>query len=128
MLFRSGLSLLTKVLDEAAYSHLDTLGDRMRKGMRSILDRLDIPGLVMGIGSMATILFNRLERVTNYREAILSDQKIFEKYWFGCLNRGVMLMGPKWSEESMIMTAHNEKDIDEALNVIEDVLKVVARS
>jgi glutamate-1-semialdehyde 2,1-aminomutase len=91
--------------------------------MQEIVERLGIESKVLGIGSMATILFNKLDKVTNYREAIQSDQDFFMRYWFGCVTRGVMLMAPKWSEESFLTTAHTEKDIDETLNVINDSLK-----
>jgi len=119
----AGLAVLTQVLTDEAYEKLNLLGDRLRKGMRDILERSGIPAKVQGIGSMATILFNELDQITNYREAIRSDKEFFMKYWMGCVTKGVIMMGPKWSEESVLTTAHTESDIDQTLSVIDDTLK-----
>ena len=119
----AGLAVLTQVLTDEAYDQLNSLSDRLRKGMKEILERLGISGLVQGVGSMSSILFTELEKVTNYREAIKSDQEFFMRYYMGCLTKGVFLMGPLWSEESVLTTAHTEGDIDQTLNVINDTLK-----
>jgi glutamate-1-semialdehyde 2,1-aminomutase len=122
----AGLAILTQVMTPDAYASINQLGERLRQGMRSALDRRGIPGQVLGVGSMSTILFTSLERVRNYREAVQCDKEAFMKYYMGCLSRGLFLMGPLWSEESFTTTAHTAADVDEALNVIEDSLKALA--
>ena len=37
-------AMLTEVLDDAAYAHLDALRDRMRDGSQAVIDRHDRPG------------------------------------------------------------------------------------
>jgi glutamate-1-semialdehyde 2,1-aminomutase len=121
----AGLAVLTQIMTPEAYKRINNLGDRLRDGMQEILDRNGIPGLVLGIGSMSTILFTKQEKVRNYREAVQSDAEFFMKYYMACLSKGLFLMGPLWSEESFISTAHTEGDIDNTLNIIEDSLKDV---
>ncbi len=118
----AGIAVLTKIMTPESYKRINNLGERLRSGMQEILDRNNIPGLVLGVGSMSTILFTTQKSVKNYREAVQSDQDFFMNYYLECLSKGLFLMGPLWSEESFISTAHTEDDIDEALNIIEDSL------
>jgi glutamate-1-semialdehyde 2,1-aminomutase len=118
----AGLAI-AKILDDKAYFYINDLSDYFRKGMGEIHERLGVDALIQGVGSMTAVLFTKLKKVRNYREAIKSDTEFFMKYYMGCLSRGIFLMGPLWSEPSTIGLSHTKEDVDEALNVIEDTLK-----
>ena len=62
----AGLAALSQ-LTPAAYAHLDSLANRLRAGLRSIIAERSIPARVTGQGSLVGIVFTETPYL-NYRE------------------------------------------------------------
>lgn len=121
----AGLACLTKVLTKDVYERVDRLGHMYATGLEEIINRLNLPACVTSEGPLGGIQFVP-ERPHNYRQANQYNRQMWRDYWYGMLSKGVIPMGHGWFEEYSISAAHTEEDIKEALNVTEDVLKVIA--
>lgn len=124
LVLAAGLACLTKVLTPEAYDHINRLGDRLAQGQREIIERLGVPASVTQVGPLGGIIFTP-EPPRNYREANRCDKEMWERYWFGMLNHGVIPMGTAWFEEWSISVAHTDEDIDRTLEATEDVLRAI---
>lgn len=122
----AGLTCLTKVLTKDIYKKVDRLGDKYATGLEEIINRLGLPACVTHEGPLGGIQFVP-EKPHTYRQANQCNREMWKDYWYGMLSKGIIPMGCGWFEEYSISVAHTEKDIDEALNISEDVLKVIAK-
>jgi len=122
----AGLTCLKKVLTKEKYKEMDRLGDKYAAGLEEIINCLGLPACVTHEGPLGGIQFVP-EKPHTYRQANQCNKEMWRDYWYGMLSKGVIPMGSGWFEEYSISAAHTEKDIDEALNVTEDVLKTISK-
>ena len=122
----AGLTCLTKILTKDVYKKVDSLGDKYATGLEEIINRFNLPACVTHEGPLGGIQFVPKKPHT-YRQANQYNKEMWKDYWYGMLSKGVIPMGHGWFEEYSISVAHTEKDIEEALNITEDVLKVIAK-
>jgi glutamate-1-semialdehyde 2,1-aminomutase len=90
---RAGLASM-RLLDQAAYGHLDALGEAVRDGFDKAFQRHRLPGRTSGLGSLLRVHFSdRLIR--DYRSAYPSPQEAekLRRFHIGLLNRGVLIAG-----------------------------------
>ncbi len=114
----AGMELLTP----AAFSRLEMLGDRLRDGLRGILDELGVPGQVTGRGSLCSLaLFDHPLR--NYRDVVPDDKARRAMAGLHCylLNHGVQIAPSGMFILSTVMT---EAEIDYALEQVRNGLVV----
>lgn len=106
---------------EPVHEHIFTLGDRMRKGIREIHERLGIKAYVAGFGSVWTTYFMDFEP-KNYTDLMQNDAEKYITYRKKLLERGFFKM-PMNIKRNHISYSHTKEDIDNTLQAIEDVLK-----
>ena len=99
---------LTEIMDDAAYTHLDALRDRMRAGIEAVIDRHDLPWHVTTAGAKGCITFLP-EPTRNFREFLQVDGRFGEAHWLIQHNGGVFL--PPWGkiEQWLISVQHTER-------------------
>lgn len=107
------------------YEHINELADRLYEGITGLFETTGVPGIVQGIGARFGIYFGITEPVRNYRQAVQSDRDMEVKFLLGCVDRGLYLhdYAHKTPMHHGYSSQHTVEDIDEALNIIEDVLK-----
>jgi len=90
---RAGLAAM-QLLDEAAFKHLDALGDAVRDGINAAFRRHGVPGRAVGLGSLLKIHFAERE-IRDYRSAYTTEQEAKRQAVFnsGLLNRGILAAG-----------------------------------
>jgi glutamate-1-semialdehyde 2,1-aminomutase len=120
----AGLSTLRILRDESPYEQLDALTSRLEKGLRRAAGDAGIPHVVQRVGSMITLFFNP-EPVHNYEEAKRSDTKLFARFFWEMLARGVYLPCSQF-EAAFVSTAHTEEHIDQTIAAAEDALRAIA--
>ncbi|MBP1932058.1 aspartate aminotransferase family protein [Ammoniphilus resinae] len=116
-------ALATMQLMETApvHKHVFRLGDRVRVGIRDILDRLGIEGYVAGFGSVWTTYFMNFEP-KNYIDLQHNDAEFYVSFRKKLLEKGIFKL-PMNLKRNHISYSHTEADIDYTLDVIEAVLR-----
>ena len=97
-----------RLLDDALYARLETLGERLEAGLKESLAGL--PMCVQRMGSMITIFFHP-GPVRSMREVDGCDKEAFGRFFRGMLQAGHFLP-PAQFEAFFLSVAHTECDID----------------
>jgi glutamate-1-semialdehyde 2,1-aminomutase len=124
---RAGLAALTEVLTPEAYARTQRLNRRLVEGYWEILAANGLPWSVSSLGPVGVLHFtSRPPR--NYREFAATDEKAWERYWFGMTNLGIHPQ-PHGSEEQWTISAqHTDEDIDSHLAAFEKVAPTLVPS
>jgi glutamate-1-semialdehyde 2,1-aminomutase len=116
----ASIATLEMMENEPVHQHIFALGDRMRKGIREILNRLGITGYVAGFGSVWTTYFMDFEP-KNYTDLMKNDVNFYVTYRQKLIEKGIFKM-PMNLKRNHISYSHTEQDIDYTLQCVEDVL------
>ena len=120
----ASLACLTQVMTDDVYKRIDKLGRRLQKGLEDSIKRHGVKAVVPGIGGMYTVFF--LDKIPrNYRETLIMDREKWHKWWMFLISNGVYFSAPSPYEETFISAAMTEKDIDNALGIIDDAFKIL---
>jgi glutamate-1-semialdehyde 2,1-aminomutase len=112
-------AMLTEVLVDSAYDHLETIERQMGDGARRIVEEYDLPAYVLDLGAKGSITYSN-QRIRNYRQALeLVDPRYAMASWLVQFNRGVFL--PPWAkgEQWLMSVQHTSEDIDLYLETLE---------
>ncbi len=104
-------AMLTEVLTDDAYAHLDRLRERLRGGLQAAIDRLDAPWIVVTAGAKGCVSFLP-QPIRNFRDFRSLDGRYGHAHWLVQHNRGVFL--PPWGkvEQWLISVQHTDADVD----------------
>jgi glutamate-1-semialdehyde 2,1-aminomutase len=119
----AGLACM-KQMTPSAYQRLDALGDRLRDGLRDCLTEFELAGQVVGVASLAALIFND-QPFDNYRDMPLRRREAEMIYALHrhLLNHGVQIV----PHGLMILsTAMTDDDIDEVLHETSSGMKELA--
>jgi glutamate-1-semialdehyde 2,1-aminomutase len=105
--------------DGVVFRHMHLTGAEMAEGLRDLMARYDLSGIVQGIGPMFQLYFTEAKRILNYRHTLQSDFQKFRDFRNLMLRRGVYLH-PDGSERMMITAAHDNSDVERVLAAAED--------
>lgn len=121
----AGLAAI-ELLTKEKFRHLDNLGMRLRDGLKSILQNLDMPGQIYGIASLISLRLTE-KRSSNYREYITDghDEKLGRQLHLALLDRGILSSHMGIHNLSTAMT---ETEIDFFLEQMEDSLRTLTRA
>jgi glutamate-1-semialdehyde 2,1-aminomutase len=118
----AGLAALRDVLTPDKYGPMRVMSDRLADGYREILAAAGVPALVTNAGVNGAVTFG-LESVSNYREWTRMNTNMWQGFWFGMVNRGVIAQPYWWDEQWTISVAHTQQDIDRHLEALSEVSK-----
>ena len=117
----AGLTMLHHLNDHPeVYAQLESTGNQIVSGIRSILDKLNLNYQINHIGSMYSLFFTDTP-VIDFETAKTSDTAKFGKYFHGMLDKGIYL-APSQYEALFLSTALSQKNIEEVLAANETVL------
>lgn len=119
----ASLACLTRVMTDEAYAYINKLGSRFKKGVEASLRRHGIKAVVPGIGGMWTVFFGLDKEPRNFREALGIDKEMWRRWWMNLITKGLYFSAPSAYEETSIGAGHTEKDVDEALEKIDDAFR-----
>ncbi|HXJ94554.1 MAG TPA: aspartate aminotransferase family protein [Terriglobia bacterium] len=105
---------------EPVHEHIFRLGDRLRKGLTEIHQRLGTSATVAGFGSIFITYFAE-GPIENHRDAPRNDASKFVEYHRRLIERGIFLM-PVNLKRGHISYAHTDADIDRMLDATERAL------
>ncbi len=118
----AGLETLTILRDESPYDHLETLSARLAEGLDRAATDAGIPHVVQRVGSMLTIFFHD-GPVRDYDDARRSDTRLFGRFFWEMLARGVYLPCSQF-EAAFVSSAHTKDDIDRTIEAAREALRV----
>ena len=108
-----------KTHQRTVYSHLRSMGERLRVGLRSRLETARIPAQVGGVGPVVQVSLTDQKQIVNYRDWAKRDTTTYQQIALELVQRGVRTIARgTW----YISTAHTEMDIDLTLDRFEAAL------
>ncbi len=111
---------LLEVLTPEAYEHLDALNDRILTGCQAVVDKYELPGYTVGVGSKGCVTFSPV-KITDYESFKANqDAEICELAWLWNLNRGIF-MTPGREEEWTLSVTHTFDDVDHFVGVFDEL-------
>jgi glutamate-1-semialdehyde 2,1-aminomutase len=109
-----------EILRDEALTRIATLGERLRIGLHSLIERHGVPACVVGFGSEWALYF-RSSPPSNFREAIDSDTGMARRYQQGMMAGGIL--EPVFPlADRRLCAATSEGDIELTLEVADRVL------
>jgi glutamate-1-semialdehyde 2,1-aminomutase len=111
-----------KELTPKEITRINSLGDFLRQGVDSILERNGVEAKTLGYGSLGHIHFNK-ERINDYRTSAKGNFQAMALIHMELLERGIN-MAPRGGEIS-ISTPMTEKEVKAFLKAFEESLVVI---
>ena len=107
----AGYAMLSYLKDHPeTYTQLDTISNKIVKGIRENLKKLNLDYTINHFGSMFSLFFTNSE-VNDFEEAKRSDTSLFGRYFRAMLEEGVYL-APSQFETLFVSTALSDDDIE----------------
>jgi len=116
----AALATLEVLERDPVYEHLFRLGERLRRGLAGIHQRLGTGATVTGFGSVFVTYFAP-GPFENYRDCLRNDARRFVEYRQRMIARGIFEM-PTNLKRGHVSYSHTERDIDHTLDVADKVL------
>ena len=111
---------LEQVLTPEAYRHLDALNERIVSGCEAVIERYQLPGYAVGIGSKGCVTFST-EKIVDYETFKANqDVAVTELAWLWNMNRGVY-MTPGREEEWTLSVTHTNAAIDDYVSAFDEM-------
>ncbi len=102
---------LEQVLTPDAYVHLDALNERILAGCEAVIERHQLPGYAVGIGSKGCVTFSPTPVVDYESFKANQDVPVTELAWLWNMNRGIY-MTPGREEEWTLSVVHTDEAVD----------------
>ena len=122
----AALATIAELEDGTVHEHIFRLGEKARRGLQEIADRLDISMTVAGYGSVFVPYF-MTGAISRYADLLRNNTEADTYFRSEMTRRGVFML-PIALKRNHVSAAHTDADIDRTLNIAEDVLKdMIAR-
>ncbi|MBU0487283.1 MAG: glutamate-1-semialdehyde 2,1-aminomutase [Bacteroidetes bacterium] len=108
------------------YDMLEQKSARLEAGLKLILEKTGVDGVVNRIGSMLTLFFNPNKTINTFQEVMMSDTELYAKYFHLSLENGIYL-APSQFETMLISAAHTDDDIDYMISAGEKSLNLLSQ-
>jgi glutamate-1-semialdehyde 2,1-aminomutase len=111
---------LEQVLTPEAYRHLDALNGRILAGCEDVIERHQLPGYAVGIGSKGCVTFSPT-RILDYETFKANqDVAVTELAWLWNMNRGIY-MTPGREEEWTLSVTHTSEAVDAYVRAFDEM-------
>jgi glutamate-1-semialdehyde 2,1-aminomutase len=113
--------------DGSVHKHIYALGDRIRRGLNEIIDRVGLEAFAVGYGSVWLVYFRKDRAVRRYTDLTGTDYHVAQDARFRDLmleKRFLVPSGPR--RRCYISAALTEADVDNTLDAAEASLRQVA--
>jgi glutamate-1-semialdehyde 2,1-aminomutase len=121
MAMQAGLATLKELKNKKIYSQLESKAEKLEKGFKRNIEKLDFPAYFNRVGSMFTLFFTE-QKVKNYQDVKKCDQQLFAAYFKEMIEAGIYLP-PSQFEANFISLALSDKDLDKTIEANYQVLK-----
>ena len=121
----AALATIAELEDGRVHEHIFGLGEKARRGLQAIADRLDIDMTVAGYGSVFVPYFMS-GAITRYADLLRNNTESDTLFRREMIKRGVFML-PLAMKRNHISAAHTDADIERTLEAAEDALKAMIR-
>ncbi len=115
---------LEQVLTPEAYTVLDALNDRILAGCSAVVERYNLPGYAVGIGSKGCVTFATSKVVDYATFKANQDADLADLAWLFNMNRGIY-MTPGREEEWTLSVTHTDEAVDAYVAVFEEMAREI---
>lgn len=119
----AALATIETMEKQHVHKHLFRLGEKMRKGLAEIVERLKLRATLAGFGSIYLTYFMD-GPIRSYRDLLRNDQELFVTYRRKLLERGIFEL-PLNLKRNHISFSHTDEHIERTLQATEDVLQEI---
>jgi glutamate-1-semialdehyde 2,1-aminomutase len=119
----AALATIDKLEREHVHDHVFRLGERARTGLQELYDRLGVPAVVSGFGSVFVSYFLDGE-VRSYDDLLRNDVDLFVGYRRELMRHGIFEL-PLNLKRSHFSFAHADEDVDRLLEATEAAVSTV---
>ena len=116
----AGMATLNK-LDDKLYEALEISSQELENGLKKALAESGTNGVVQRQGSMMTLFFSSLPKITNFSESRDTDHVRFGRYFHAMLERNIHLP-PSGYEAMFLSAAHSQDIINTTINAAREAL------
>ncbi len=116
----AGRKTIELLRDEDPYPLLDRQTARLAEGLGAAAADAGVAHQVQRVGSMMTLFFKQ-GAVENWPQAAQSDRKLFGKYFWGLIHRGVYMPCSQF-EALFVSSLHNDELIEYTIDAARQVL------
>ena len=113
----AALATIEKLEREPVHEHVFALGERTRTGLQALYDRLGVPAVVAGFGSVFVSYF-LAGPVESYDDVLRNDVDLFVGYRHELIKDGIFEL-PLNLKRSHFSYAHTDDDVDRLLEATE---------
>jgi glutamate-1-semialdehyde 2,1-aminomutase len=121
----AALATIEVLETQGVHDYLFRLGEKMRRGLEEITNRLKIRATVAGFGSIYVLYF-LAGPIESYSDLLRNNERLFVKYRQKLIERGIFEL-PLNLKRSHISFSHTDSQIEDTLQVAEDVLRQITR-
>ncbi len=111
---------LEQVMTPEAYTRLNALNDRILAGCTEVIEKYNLPGYAVGIGSKGCVTFSTKKIVDYMTFKEGQDADLADLAWLFNMNRGIY-MTPGREEEWTLSVTHTEESVDRYVAVFEEM-------
>ena len=111
---------LQQVLTPDAYEHLEHLNGRILGGCQGVIEKHNLPGYAVGVGSKGCVTFSPQKIVDYETFKANQDADLAELAWLFNMNRGIF-MTPGREEEWTLSVTHTDESVDAYVAVFEEM-------
>ncbi len=111
---------LLDVLSPEAYAHLDHLNDRILAGCEGVIEKHNLPGYAVGVGSKGCVTFSPVKIIDYESFKANQDKDLCDLAWLYNMNRGIF-MTPGREEEWTLSVTHTDESVDHYVEVFEEM-------
>lgn len=109
---------LFEVLTPEGYDHLTALNDRIVSGCQAVVEKYDLPGYALGIGSKGCVTFSPTKIVDYETFKANQDEELSTLAWLWNMNHGIF-MTPGREEEWTMSVVHSFDSVDRYIEVFD---------
>ncbi|WP_335941666.1 aspartate aminotransferase family protein [Streptomyces sp. PTD5-9] len=120
----AALATLRKLREEPVHEHVFRLGERVRAELTGLYERLGVPAVVTGYGSVFVTYFMPGEAPRTYADLLNNDASLFVGYRRRLLEHGLFEL-PLNLKRSHISYAHTDADVDRLIEGTEAAVGAV---
>jgi glutamate-1-semialdehyde 2,1-aminomutase len=106
----AALATIEKLEREPVHEHVFRLGERARSGLQALYDRIGVPAVVSGFGSVFVSYFME-GPVVSYDDLLRNDVELFVGYRRELMKEGIFEL-PLNLKRSHFSYAHTDEDVD----------------
>jgi glutamate-1-semialdehyde 2,1-aminomutase len=117
---------LLEVMTPEAYAHLDHLNDRLLAGCTAVIEKYNLPGYAVGVGSKGCVTFSPVPIVDYETFKANQDEDLAELAWLYNMNRGIF-MTPGREEEWTLSVTHDDASVDAYVGVFDEMAADLTR-